>query len=97
VKNVNISTKLLTEVINNWDPVGLLAGGAPQDEYNIEINEIAQKSIACTNEMELAKLIYNVFNDRMGVKLYHLICLNQAFKIFERDDNTLFNYHERTD
>ncbi|OME74115.1 hypothetical protein BK120_32085 [Paenibacillus sp. FSL A5-0031] len=88
---MKISTKLLTKVINNWDPIGLLAGGAPQNEYDIEINQIAQKSITCTNEIELAKLIYRVFNDMMGVKLDHLSCLNQAFKITDRNNNTLFN------
>ncbi|OBZ11523.1 hypothetical protein [Bacillus sp. FJAT-26390] len=88
---MKISIKLLTEVINNWDPIGLLAGGAPQNEYDIEINQIAQKSITCTNEIELAKLIYRVFNDMMGVKLDHLSCLKQAFKITDRNNNTLFN------
>jgi hypothetical protein len=81
------STELLTEVINNWDPIGLLAGGAPQNEYDIEINEIAQGSITCVNEIELAKIIYEVFNVMIGVKLNHLSCLNQAFKITERINN----------
>ncbi|OMF37558.1 hypothetical protein BK133_05775 [Paenibacillus sp. FSL H8-0548] len=85
---MKISTKLLTEVINNWDPIGLLAGGAPQNEYDIEISQIVQKSITCTNEIELAKLIYRVFNDMMGVKLDHLSCLNQAFTVTERNNNT---------
>lgn len=35
-KLVNIDVKVLTEIINSWDPVGLLAGGAPEDEYSIE-------------------------------------------------------------
>lgn len=83
---MKISTKLLTEAINNWDPIGLLAGGAPKNEYDIEINEIEKKSITCTNEIELAKLIYEVFNDMIGVKLNHLSCLNQAFKITERNN-----------
>lgn len=78
---MEISKELLTEVINNWDPVGLLAGGAPQNEYDIEINVITQKCIAFTNEIELAKLIYEVFNDMIGVKLDHLSCLKHAFKI----------------
>ncbi|NOU92565.1 hypothetical protein GC093_04875 [Paenibacillus sp. LMG 31456] len=80
---MNIDIKLLTQVINKWDPIGLLAGGAPEDEYSIEIREIAQKSSLCNSETDLAILIFKVFNDKMGVKLNQLACLNQAFKLNE--------------
>jgi len=78
-----IDTKVLTQVINNWDPIGLLAGGAPEDEYSIEIREIVQKSSSCKSETDLALLIYRVFNDKMEIKLNQLACLKEAFKITE--------------
>ncbi|MFF2483474.1 hypothetical protein [Paenibacillus sp. NPDC058071] len=78
---MNIDIKFLTQIINDWDPVGLLAGGAPEDEYNIEVREIAEESSSCKSETELAVLIYRVFNDKMGIKLDPLTCLKQAFKI----------------
>lgn len=78
---MNIDIKSLTQVINNWDPVGLLAGGAPEDEYSIEIKEIAWQSSSCKSETELALLIYKVFNEKMGVKLNQLACLKQAFNL----------------
>ncbi|MBA2944227.1 hypothetical protein HZF08_38785 [Paenibacillus sp. CGMCC 1.16610] len=80
---MNINIEALTQVINDWDPVGLLAGGAPENEYSIEVREIAQKSTSCKSETDLAIFIYRVFNDKMGVKLNQLVCLKQAFKIIE--------------
>ncbi|MVO98142.1 hypothetical protein [Paenibacillus lutrae] len=81
---MNIDVKVLTEIINSWDPVGLLAGGAPEDEYSIEIREIVAGGTFYTRETDLARLIYTVFNDKMGVKLNLLACLNQAFKLTEQ-------------
>ncbi|WP_341279092.1 hypothetical protein [Paenibacillus sp. FSL H8-0537] len=81
---MNIDLLVLTKVINNWDPVGLLEGGAPEDEYSIEIRKIVAQCSLCKSETDLAKLIYTVFNDKMSVKLNHLACLNQAFKITEQ-------------
>ncbi|MFB7816629.1 DUF1871 family protein [Paenibacillus chitinolyticus] len=81
---MNIDVKVLTEIINSWDPVGLLAGGAPEDEYSIEIKEIVTRCTFSTCETDLAKHIYTVFNDKMGVKLDLLACLNQAFKLTEQ-------------
>lgn len=80
---MKIEIEFLTQVINDWDPVGLLAGGAPENEYSIEIREIIQKSATYKSETDLAILIYRVFNDKMGVKLNQLACLKQAFKITE--------------
>ncbi|OUS70431.1 hypothetical protein B1748_28475 [Paenibacillus sp. MY03] len=80
---MNISIAHLTRIINDWDPVGLLAGGAPEDEYSSEIRVIKQQAANCTSEIELAKLIQHVFYDWMSVKLSPLSCLKQAFIIAE--------------
>ncbi|UKS23901.1 hypothetical protein LOZ80_19855 [Paenibacillus sp. HWE-109] len=80
---MKIDIESLTQIINDWDPVGLLAGGAPENEYSFEIGEIFQKSATCKSETDLAILIYRVFNYKMGVKLNQLTCLKQAFKIAE--------------
>lgn len=40
--------EFLTQVINDWDPVGLLAGGAPENEYSIEIREIVRNRFSDT-------------------------------------------------
>ncbi|GGA18052.1 hypothetical protein GCM10008018_72610 [Paenibacillus marchantiophytorum] len=82
---MNLEIEYLTQVINSWDPVGLLAGGAPDNEYDIEIREIAQKSLSCNSEVDLATLIWEVFKDRMGIKLNKLACLKQAFEITKNE------------
>ncbi|CAG7609895.1 hypothetical protein PAESOLCIP111_01217 [Paenibacillus solanacearum] len=75
---------ILTKAINSWDPVGLLAGGAPDDEYRPEILEIRLEASACKTEADLAMMIYKVFSNKMDVKLNHLTCLKQAFIITEQ-------------
>ncbi|NOV00571.1 hypothetical protein [Paenibacillus planticolens] len=83
---MNLDIEFLTQVINDWDPVVLLAGGAPEDEYSIEVKEIFRKSSACKSQTDLALLIYRVFNDKMRVKLNQLDCLKQAFKLTENEN-----------
>jgi len=34
--------KIVREVINDWDPMGLLETGAPDDEYEPEIKDITR-------------------------------------------------------
>ncbi|MBH5319641.1 hypothetical protein I6N90_17735 [Paenibacillus sp. GSMTC-2017] len=71
----------ISKYINEWDPIGLLAGGAPPNEYSIEIRELAAMNISLLDEVELAKLIQDVFLDFMGIKLRTLNCLDCAMKI----------------
>lgn len=85
---MNIDIEFLAQVINDWDPVGLLAGSAPENEYSIEVREIAQKSSTCKSETDLAMLIYRVFDDKVGVKLNQLTCLKQAFNITANGNNS---------
>ena len=51
----------IKEVIDLYDPIGLLKMGAPQDEYNPEIKEVAEKIANCRNVEEIQKLIYETF------------------------------------
>ncbi|BBI33953.1 DUF1871 family protein [Cohnella abietis] len=83
---MNTTNQIVTRVINDWDPIGLLAGGAPENEYDIEINEIVEKCIMCENETDLARQIYKVFYEKMGIKLNQLTCLKHAFNIIEQTD-----------
>jgi len=54
-------TKLLTQIINEWDPIGLRSI-TPDDEYNEEIQEI--KSFLLKNK--------NINTDMLGLKIYDI-------------------------
>ncbi|MGN7358116.1 hypothetical protein ACTHPF_15205 [Paenibacillus sp. SAF-054] len=74
---------IVAVIINGWDPVGLLAGGAPSNEYDIEIKEISKRINLTTTEIELAKIIYDTFKNKMGIELNHLNCLKYAFRTIQ--------------
>ena len=57
---MNIDLLVLTKVINNWDPVGLLEGGAPEDEYSIEIRKIVAQCSLCKSEQTSETHLYSI-------------------------------------
>lgn len=75
--------EIVSEIINAWDPAGLLAGGAPSNEYDIEIDRISNMFHPELVETELAKIIHTVFNDSLAMKLSLLQCLKCAFRMLE--------------
>ena len=61
--------KYITNVINAWDPIDLLAF-APKDEYEYEIMLIA-KLLKKTNDVEeVAKGIQRIFSERFGDDIF---------------------------
>lgn len=57
-------------VIDNWDPIELLASHAPDDEYHSEIDEIQQLLLTTNNSDELAQGIFNVFVNSFGEDIF---------------------------
>ncbi|WP_152394271.1 DUF1871 family protein [Paenibacillus guangzhouensis] len=51
---------VVKEIIDNWDPIGLLAIHCPDDEYESEIREIVTALSYTTNAEELASKINNI-------------------------------------
>lgn len=75
----------LTTIINNWDPTNLMSH-APDDEYDLEINMIAELLRKTNNENELAKGIQNIFLDACGEVFFKKDfedCLDIARKILK--------------
>ena len=50
------ATEVVRQVIHEWDPYGLLAMGAPQDEWDSEIRSLVDQvgRIACEKDAALA-------------------------------------------
>lgn len=56
-------TPIVKRIINKHDPLGFLEGGAPEDEYNIEIQGIAARLKNCKSLEDIQKLIFDVFKE----------------------------------
>ena len=50
------------QIINGWDPYGLLNAGAPPDEYVAEINAIVTKIDQVQSEEDATRLVARVFS-----------------------------------
>jgi hypothetical protein len=51
----------VTKHINNWDSIYLLAVGAPDDEYEYEIEQIVEAVLESKEEIEIAEAIQSIF------------------------------------
>lgn len=57
---------VIKKVIDEWDPVGFLADGAPDDEYDFESKEIADNLMKIKNTELLKNYIYDLFLKNFG-------------------------------
>ncbi|MFB7142858.1 DUF1871 family protein [Gottfriedia sp. NPDC056225] len=67
--------------IDKWDSLGLLAGGAPEDEYDPEIKDIVKEINSVNNNNELILLIKNVFEKWFGMEFSYEECFTVAKSI----------------
>ena len=57
---------LIGEIIREWDPEKLLAGGAPPDEYDPEIAQILPHVRRIQSSADAAAVVSNVFASNFG-------------------------------
>jgi hypothetical protein len=55
----------ITTIINDWDPLGLIAFGAPKDEYDLEINYFLPKMVHAS-ESEYVSILHETFSKYFG-------------------------------
>jgi len=53
-------------VLNSADPVGLIGGGAPQDEYASECDMIISSLKACETSEDLSNSVLEIFKRQFG-------------------------------
>lgn len=58
--------KILREIINKADPMGLISQGAPEHEYDQEVSLILPKISKNKNNDEVANIIQDVFVNMFG-------------------------------
>ena len=63
MRNDNIIFDIVKEVIDEYDPYGLLSAHAPNDEYDLESRKISKKLNKNNTTDEIATIISEVFTD----------------------------------
>ena len=60
---MSISFEQIKNLIDEWDPIGLLSAGSPRDEYDAESREIFAMLQQPNNEnlLNLSRIIYDTF------------------------------------
>ncbi len=74
------------EIIHEWDPYGLIAGGAPKDEFDREIQSVAEQMARISGAKDTVLALSRVFSsafepelftpdkcEAVGTKLYELL------------------------
>ncbi len=56
------------EIFIRTDPMGLIEGGSPNDEYDSEVSKILPELKHCNDMGDLQSIILNVFKDQFDVK-----------------------------
>nr|WP_106779137.1 DUF1871 family protein [Lysinibacillus timonensis] len=63
----NETLKVVEKIVNEWDPVNLLAIDCPDDEYEFEIQQITSATIGANTAKELAGkinvILYKAFEE----------------------------------
>jgi hypothetical protein len=76
---------LVKEVIDEWDPFGLLAIHCPEDEYDEEIKDIVEVLPKVNDVAELAneinRIMYKSFNDDFKKSEDCLMVANKIYKL----------------
>ena len=54
------------KILDDFDPLGLLKQGAPQNEYDEEIEKIVAGLPKCKSARDAEKLIHRVFTEAFG-------------------------------
>lgn len=80
--------KFVKSIIDEWDPIGLLDLGCPEDEYDPEIREIVALLPRVKSVDELALKIRQVFIKWFEEYLSNEKCYPVALKIWEAANKT---------
>jgi hypothetical protein len=56
----------LTEILNRHDPIGLIALGAPKDEYEPEVETIVPRLSAAENAADVTRIVWDEFGRWFG-------------------------------
>lgn len=82
---------IILQEITTWDPLGLIAMGAPMNEYDFEAVKITDKLEASTSITRIVDIVAQVFKKAFNDKRFtHERCHLVAARIYERLCNNGF-------
>lgn len=55
----------VAEIVRRADPIGLVKSGAPDDEYDAEVDRILVRLRAAKTESDVARIASDVFHERL--------------------------------
>ena len=71
--------------VSEWDPCGLLAGGAPVDEYSAEVAKLVTHIPAISSPQSAARALSAVFSEAFQPKGFtEAECSQQGALLYER-------------
>ena len=82
LEKYNKQFRFVRDLFIKNDIVGLIDGGAPEDEYDSQINKILSGVKNCKTEEELQELIVKIFSEIDEVNI----------KMSKKNANILWNY-----
>ncbi|WP_226681489.1 DUF1871 family protein [Sutcliffiella horikoshii] len=74
---------IVTKIINEWDPMDLLAMGAGEDRYRLEIDKIVDALDQVDSVDKLARSIKQYMDASFSTDLPSITCLQVAVLIWE--------------
>lgn len=74
---------IVTKIINEWDPMDLLAMGAGEDRYQLEIDKIVDALDQVDSVDELAGYIKQYMDASFSTDFPSITCLQVAVLIWE--------------
>lgn len=78
-KVYNTDFEVLTRLVNEWDPIGLIRGGAPEDEYDCLVTKILSKLYSGIESHNLEDFLKVELNEHFG---YSVSKSNKTLLIF---------------
>lgn len=83
LKNYKEFHEGIVTIVNEIDPMQLIAGGAPTDEYNIEIQQIINEIKKVKSEEELKKSIFKIFRKYFEEELDEKLLKDLTRRLYE--------------
>ena len=75
---------IVKEVLDEIDVYGLLERGAPEDEFETEIKEIAKQITSDSSVVDIAKIISEVINKMFSLETEYRNFWHEAQDIYNR-------------
>lgn len=88
-----LMTSVVTDVIHDWDPYGLLKSGCPKDEWNDEITRIVARIRHIHSPEDATTVISEVFSEAFHAERFGPPdCADVGKKLFDAlDDSSLIS------